>query len=56
LKADNDKADEVIGQLQRQSDFDKQNMEKLKDEIDKERRNTAIAHDNLNKKIKALED
>jgi predicted Zn-dependent peptidase len=40
LKADNDKADRVIRDLARQSDFNQMELEKIKDEIEAERRRT----------------
>jgi chromosome segregation ATPase len=56
LKADNDKADRVIRDLARQSDFNQMELDKIKEEIEQERRRTLAQEEGYNRKLKALED
>jgi len=56
LKQDNDKADRVIRDLARQSDFNQAELDKIKDEIENERRRTLAQEEGYNKKLRSLED
>lgn len=56
LKADNDKADRVIRDLARQSDFNQAELEKIKDEIEQERRRTQVQEQGFSKKLQSLEE
>lgn len=56
LKADNEKAERLIRDLERQSDFNKMEVDKLLNEIEKERRNTLANEEGMNRKVRSLED
>lgn len=56
LKGDNDKAERVIRDLARQSDLNQLELEKIKEEIENERRRTLTQEEGYNRKLKNLED
>lgn len=55
LRSDNDKADRVIRDLARQSDLNQMELEKIKDEIEIERRRTLAQEEGFNRKLQSLE-
>ena len=55
LRSDNDKAERVIRDLARQSDMNQMELEKIKDEIEVERRRTLAQEEGFNRKLKSLE-
>lgn len=56
LKQENDKADRVIRDLARQSDMNQNELERIKDEIEIERRRTLAQEEGYNRKLKSLEE
>ena len=56
LKADNEKAEKVIRELERQSDFNKMEVDKLLSEIENERRKTMANEEGMNRKIRSMEE
>jgi hypothetical protein len=56
LKTDNEKAERVIRDLERQSDFNKMEVDKLLSDIEKERRNTLANEEGANRKVRSLEE
>jgi hypothetical protein len=56
LKADNEKTEKVIRELERQSDFNKMEVNKLLSEIENERRKTVANDEGMNRKIRSMED
>jgi hypothetical protein len=56
LKADNEKADKVIRDLARQSDFNQMELDKIREEIEVERRRTVAQEEGYNRKLKSLEE
>lgn len=56
LKSENEKAENVIRNLERQSDFNKMEVEKLLSEIENERRKTVANEEGMSRKIRSLEE
>ena len=56
LKADVDKADDIIQKLERDDDINRNNIQKLKKEIDDQRKENDIIYDKMADKIKTVED
>lgn len=56
LKGENEKAENVIRNLERQSDFNKMEVDKLLSEIENERRKTVANEEGMSRKIRSLEE
>lgn len=56
LKNENDKADQVIRELERQSDLNKDELQRIKDEIEDERRRTIVNEEEHYRRLKKLEE
>ena len=56
LKNENDRADQVIRELERQSDINKEELQRIKDEIEDQRRRTIVNEEQHYRKLKKLEE
>lgn len=54
LKGENEKAEKVIRDLERQSDFNKMEVDKLLSEVENERRKTVANEEGMGRKIRSL--